>query len=227
MRAGYGHLWSVLCSLGMAVAVPGLSAGVPKPAALDPLPQWAFAVNTPDTTAVVPPPTQDPTLRHLPGSAAAFTASQTRDYFNPPDWHPEGHPVMPDIVAHGRAPEVIACGYCHLPNGQGRPENSSLAGLPVAYILQQVSDFRTGKRRSSEPRHLPTTYMTTRETLATDSEVEGAARESGPGQAVGGDGRARWSGREVFPLSRAGPQGRRRRAVDCGPLAELHRATAV
>ena len=104
MRAGYRHLWPVLCSLGMAVAVPGSGAGVPKQTAPDPLPQWAFAVNAPDTTAVVPSPTQDPALRHVPGSAAAFTGSQTRDCFNPPDWHPEGHPVMPEIVAHGRAP---------------------------------------------------------------------------------------------------------------------------
>jgi len=39
-----------------------------------------------------------------------------------------------------------------------------------------VSDFRTGRRRSSEPRHLPTTFMTTRETVATDTEVEEAVR---------------------------------------------------
>jgi len=176
MRARYLLSWAGLCALGLAVAVPGLSARVPKQAGPDPLPQWAFAVNTPDTAAVVPSPAQDATLRHVPGSAASFSGSQTRDYFNPPDWHPEGHPVMPDIVAHGRAPDVIACGYCHLPNGQGRPENSSIAGLPVAYILQQLSDFRTGGRRSSEPRHLPTNYMITRETRATDAEVEVAAR---------------------------------------------------
>ena len=37
---------------------------------------------------------------------------------------------MPDIVAKGRKPEVIACAYCHTPTGQGRPENSA-AGRPA------------------------------------------------------------------------------------------------
>jgi hypothetical protein len=26
--------------------------------------------------------------------------------FNPPDWYPDWHPAMPDIVAHGHAPNV-------------------------------------------------------------------------------------------------------------------------
>jgi cytochrome c553 len=44
---------------------------------------------------------------------------------------------MPNIVAHGSG-DAWACAYCHLPNGQGRPENPPLAGLPVAYIAEQV-----------------------------------------------------------------------------------------
>jgi len=176
MRVRSRCLWAGLCTLGMAVAVPGWSAGVPKHAAPDPLPQWAFAVNAPAVVAAAAPATVDGELRHVPGSTAAFLPSQTKDYFNPPDWHPERHPVMPAIVAHGRAPDIIACGYCHLPNGQGRPENSSIAGLPAAYIIQQMSDFRSGKRRSSEPRHLPTEYMISRETRATEEEVAIAAQ---------------------------------------------------
>ena len=31
----------------------------------------------------------------------------------------------------GRPPGTFACGYCHLPSGQGRPENAALAGFPV------------------------------------------------------------------------------------------------
>ena len=58
---------------------------------------------------------------------------------------------MPDIVTHGRRPDVRACGYCHLPNAQGRPENASLAGLPAAYIVPTGSDYRNGLRKSSEP----------------------------------------------------------------------------
>ena len=82
---------------------------------------------------------------------------------------------MPEIVAHGRAPEVFACGYCHLPNGQGRPENASLAGLSAAYIVQQLADFKNGLRKSSEPRHAPTNAMIKNETKANDEEITAAA----------------------------------------------------
>ena len=58
----------------------------------------------------------------------------------------------------------------------GRPENSSLAGLSAAYIIHQVSDFRSGARKSSEPKHLPTTNMITHETKATREEITAAAK---------------------------------------------------
>ena len=67
---------------------------------------------------------------------------------------------MPDIVAKGRKPKVIACAYCHTPTGQGRPENSALAGLPEAYIKEQLEALpqrQTPARRArdirAEPRH--------------------------------------------------------------------------
>ena len=82
---------------------------------------------------------------------------------------------MPDIVGHGRKPDVYACGYCHLPNGQGRPENSSLAGLPVDYIVQQMADFKSGLRKSSEPADLPVATMVANETKANDQEIQAAA----------------------------------------------------
>ena len=134
-------------------------------------PYWAFCIN-PDGTAAVTP---DQQARHVPHSDATFTPAETQDLFSVPDWHPAGHPAMPEIVSHGRKPDVFACGYCHLPNGMGRPENSSLAGLPVGYIIHQVSDFRSGARKSSEPRHLPVANMISRETKATAEEVSAAA----------------------------------------------------
>lgn len=85
------------------------------------IPYWAFAVDPPTDAAAAQAGSVDNTLRRVPGSAAAFTVSQTQDLFNPPDWHADHHPAMPDIVARGRKPDVFACGYCHLPNGQGRP----------------------------------------------------------------------------------------------------------
>jgi hypothetical protein len=54
------------------------------------------------------------------------------DGFGPADWYPGDHPKMPDVVAHGRRPDVHACSLCHYPNGKGRPENAGVAGLPTA-----------------------------------------------------------------------------------------------
>ena len=83
---------------------------------------------------------------------------------------------MPDIVAHGRKPAVYACGFCHLPDGQGRPENAALAGLPAAYIEAQVADFRSGARRSAwHGTYLPTDLMRASAESAAATEVASAA----------------------------------------------------
>jgi cytochrome c553 len=140
-----------------------------------PPPYWAFVVNPPEPSknSAKPP---DPAPRHVPGSTAAFTVGQTNDFFHPPDWHPADHPAMPEIVFRGRTPEVFACGYCHLPNGQGRPENASLAGLSAAYITQQMADFKKGLRKSSEPKHGPTSAMIGVAAKANDEETQAAAK---------------------------------------------------
>src|SRR5690242_17194995 len=97
----------------------------------------------------------DGSLRHVPGSDVGLTQTQMRSngMFGFPDWFPDAHPGMPDIVLKGNSTSgVQACGYCHLPNGQGRPENESLVGLPAGYIVQQLSDFKSGLRKGSDPR---------------------------------------------------------------------------
>lgn len=141
----------------------------------DPPPYWAFAVNPPAPPSDASAKPDEIAPLHVPGSKHAFTHSQVHDFFNVPDWHPAAHPPMPDIVAHGRQPEVYACAYCHLPNGQGRPENSSLAGLPAAYIIQQLADFKSGVRKSSDPDLKPVSLMVSLETKATDAEIQAAA----------------------------------------------------
>ena len=88
---------------------------------------------------------------------------------------PTAHPPMPESVAHGRPPEMRACGFCHLVNGQGRPENASLAGLPAAYIVQQMADFKNGDRKSAEPRMGPPNAMIQDAKAATDDEIKTAA----------------------------------------------------
>ena len=63
-----------------------------------------------------------------------------------------GASIVPAIVEHGRKPLVRACADCHLTSGLGRPDSSSLAGLPADYLAHQMADFRRGLRRSSDPR---------------------------------------------------------------------------
>ena len=140
--------------------------------AAEPPPPWAFAVNPPGGAT---PAADDGTAKHVPDSTAAFTLKEIKDLYNVPDWHPDNHPPMPDVVAHGPRPGVFACGFCHLPNGLGRPENSSLAGLPATYIAQQVADFKSGARKSSEPASLPVNLMIALAKGATEAEVQTAA----------------------------------------------------
>jgi cytochrome c553 len=113
---------------------------------------------------------------HVPLSDVTFTEWQLNDLFAAPDWRPQSHSTMPDVVAHGRAPEMYACGFCHTPSGQGRPENASLAGLPASYIVQQVNDFKSGARRSawSGP-YRPADLMIKVAANATTDEVASAA----------------------------------------------------
>ena len=160
--------------MAAAWQIPAAQNPVGTKALREPPPYWAYALNPP-ATAPAAAQTPDPTLRHVPGSEAAFTVEQTRNFSSPPDWHPAEHPAMPEIVSHGRAPDVFACGYCHLPNGEGRPENSSLAGLPVPYMVQQLADFKSGLRKSSEPKHGPTAAMIAYETKANGKEIQAAA----------------------------------------------------
>ena len=122
--------------------------------AADP-PLWAFPVGQ---AYVAPPPETGEQLK-VPNSDKSFTRTQLRNIFSVPDWHPESHPPMPDVVAKGKAPKLWACGYCHLPTGQGRPENSSLAGLDQGYMIQQVLDIKEGKRKVSQPKMEPLVRM--------------------------------------------------------------------
>ena len=139
-------------------------------------PPWAYTVNPPPPSGTKPtPPAGDPTPRTIPGSAISLTLAQTRDANNPPDWFPDAHPPMPPSVAHGRKGEIRACGFCHLVNGQGRPENASLAGLPAAYIIQQMADFKNGNRKSAEPRMGPPNAMIQDAKAATDEDIRTAA----------------------------------------------------
>ena len=134
-------------------------------------PPWAYPVNPPDFK----PPPDDGTLRRVPDSTAIMTLTQVRDLFYAPDWHPGDHPPMPEVVASGRKPNVFACGVCHRADGPGGPENAYLMGLPAAYIVRQLADFKSGARKSSVPDRIPAKLKTTLAANATDAEVQAAA----------------------------------------------------
>jgi cytochrome c553 len=114
-------------------------------------------------------------VEHLPGSKASYTRTEISNIFVVPDWYPDGHPPMPEIVAHGRKPDVYSCGHCHLPNGQGRPENASVAGLPAEYIIQQMADFKNGLRKGSDPEMVSVNNMMKLAKSASDEDVKAAA----------------------------------------------------
>jgi cytochrome c553 len=142
------------------------------PQTQDAPPAWAFAVAGPDYKQ----PVDDGTVRHVPNSAAGWTLTQLRDPFFAPDWHPEDHAPMPEVVARGRKPNVYACGFCHRADGPGGPENAGLAGLPEAYIVQQMADFKSGARKSAVAKHLPSVAMEAVGKAASDEEVASAAK---------------------------------------------------
>lgn len=104
-------------------------------------PDWAF----PAADQVRPPTQEDNRPKTLAGSTKSYTQKQIDDLKSPPDWFPDMHPPMPDVVAHGTA--TFACGSCHLPIGTGHDESAYLAGLPASNIVQQMADFKSGTRK--------------------------------------------------------------------------------
>ena len=135
------------------------------------LPAWAYVVPPPPP----PPGAPDQTPRHVPGSSQTYTTAFVASRTTVPDWFPNDHPAMPEPVRQGKGPTGYACGYCHLPNALGRPENESLAGLPKAYIIAQLKDFQDGSRRSSEPRMDSVTHMIEAARAVTPEETAAAA----------------------------------------------------
>jgi cytochrome c553 len=112
----------------------------------------------------------------VPGSRAVYSDAQVADLFVVPDWHPGEHPPAPEVVTHGRPPDVYPCGHCHRITGPGGPENARLAGLPAAYILQQLDDYRHGLRTTAVANRVPQTYMIRIAKALTPQEMTAAAQ---------------------------------------------------
>jgi cytochrome c553 len=179
---------------GVLLAV-ALAAGVALDAQSTPWPDWAYgylrphapgdtvappcppgAKGFPDCAYVGAPVPEDGVKRSLPGAAAQFTRNEAYFDYGPADWYPNGHPPMPDIVAKGKpSAGTRACALCHYPNGQGKMENAHVAGLPAAYILQQLAAFTSGARKSADPRKANTNEMVAIANSLTSEEAKAAA----------------------------------------------------
>lgn len=154
----------------LALSLASLVAAGTAAQSQDSPPAWAYPVNPPNFQRAP----DDGTIRRVPNSAEGFTLTQVRDLFAAPDWHPEDHPPMPEIVAKGRKPDVFACGVCHRADGPGGPENAGLVGLSAEYIIQQTVEFKTGLRTNSVPR-VATDLMIKASKAVTDQELREAA----------------------------------------------------
>jgi cytochrome c553 len=130
----------------LSVALPGFLCGfllgfLPPADAAD-LPGWAYPVTPPPKALDAVKPVM------LPGSDKSYTQTQIDDGFNPPDWYPQDHAPMPDVVAHGRREtNARACALCHLTTGGGHPESAGISGLPVGYFIRQLIEFKSGARK--------------------------------------------------------------------------------
>ncbi|MEO8018196.1 MAG: c-type cytochrome [Pseudomonadota bacterium] len=162
-----------------SAATPAAAPAVPAAAAPPiELPEWLFPVD-PNSLVKNPQPVKldDVEQLDIPGSDQKFTQARINDPYNAPDWHPNDHIPMPDIVAKGRKPAAMACAYCHTPTGQGRPENSALAGLPEGYIKEQLLDMRSGKRKPTGPEvYKPSWAMHALAKNLTDAEIDESAK---------------------------------------------------
>jgi cytochrome c553 len=184
------HVGLALCVVGAAYAAVAASS---IQAQVEPEPLWAYAWSTPPQPGDKPAPANTPTRnlrpnedpqeqtkpRNVDGSSAAYSFVDIRDGHNVIDWFPGDHPPMSAIMKNGPASLMAqrgrGCAMCHLPNGKGRPENAPPGGQPAAYTLQQLRDFRDGRRHSADPRKRNTALMIADAKAMTDEEMRQAA----------------------------------------------------
>lgn len=106
-------------------------------------PAWAFSGPDASPPAGVQPRTGP---IQVTGSTKSYTEKEIADLGNPPDWFPDEHGTVPQIVRSGASDKGFACGSCHLFTGYGHPESANLAGLSADFIVQQMADFKSGDR---------------------------------------------------------------------------------
>jgi cytochrome c553 len=155
---GRARVKHVICILAVALTST-LASAAEKP-------DWAFPV----TEKEQPPARIDSgKVRTVPGSTLSITRAQADEMFDAPDWFPNTHPAMPKIVQYGnKDTQVRACGACHLPTGTGHDESAYVAGLPTAYFIRQMADWKNGDRKYGGT-------MVAMAKVITDAEIKEAA----------------------------------------------------
>jgi cytochrome c553 len=107
-------------------------------------PSWAFPAGEQSQSLHK----EGPGPLSVPGSTKTYTQAQIDDGSNPPDWFPDEHPPMPQVVAHGSGKDVRACANCHLTSGMGHPESAIVTGFSVGYFTRQMADMKSGDRKT-------------------------------------------------------------------------------
>jgi cytochrome c553 len=122
--------------------IAGAAGAADAPPGMD----WAYPAAPRVLPQAAPPP--DPAgVISRPGAARTFTHADISGLFNPPDWFPDEHPPMPEVVSHGRSPNVWACAVCHLPTGAGHPDSGNVMGMNADYLARQMADFKSEARQ--------------------------------------------------------------------------------
>src|SRR6201999_2189663 len=135
MRA-FGYALLTISALSVSVLAQAPQAGKNL--------TWAYPVPDPTSPGGGP----DNVKKTLQGSSRSYTQAQIDDQFNPPDWFPDEHGPLPNVVQKGI--QAQACGSCHLMSGMGHPESAALARLPGKYLQRQMEGFKAGLRKEPQ-----------------------------------------------------------------------------
>jgi cytochrome c553 len=162
-----------LLAVAVCGAVAALCAARSSAQASDPPPAWAFPVNPPDEPQTGPK--HPDRLEHVRGSPVTYTDQQLNDESFIVDWFPAEHPPMPKIVARGRKP-AMPCALCHMVTGNGGPAEAALPGLPASYIIEQVGEFRAGRRAAAQPAMLSAHDMVMEAKAVSAADLAAAAQ---------------------------------------------------
>ena len=169
MRTLFAVLLSALAAGAAARAVPA-----------DDYPQWAYGFAAPGDPATISSPfaavvaADSGSLRSAPGSPEADARADPRRLRARGLVRGRTSVDAGDRRARQEAqhPRVFAL---PLSERQGPSENSAVSGLPYAYFLQTMADFKSGVRKSADPRKTNTKSMASFAQLMSDDEIKASA----------------------------------------------------